>query len=267
MPRPSRSAAPRRRSSPAFAATQPTKPPANESPAPVGSTASGVGEAGRPNSRRGEHRGAVLALLGDDRVGVHLRGPWRGGHRLGSPVSWRTPVVEQHGVDDLDRLDSESCAMSIHRFIESIATKRAPSSLLAHVALEVRLDVGQEQGVGGPGGVGQLGSKCSKTLRSVRSVWRMLTSRGGRPRRTSCRPRRARCRRCSPRGRAGRRTPLAEVVADRPDHPGLGEERGGHREVHGGAAEHLVALVGRLDRVERDRSTTVTLMRASQRLS
>ena len=48
---------------------------------------------------------------------------------------------------------------------------------------------------------------------------------------------------------------LAEVVADRPDDAHLVEERGGQREVHGGAAEHPLALPeGRLHRVEGDRS-------------
>ncbi len=48
---------------------------------------------------------------------------------------------------------------------------------------------------------------------------------------------------------------LAEVVADRADRPHLGEEAGGQREVHGGAAEHPLALPERgLDRVKRDRS-------------
>ena len=48
---------------------------------------------------------------------------------------------------------------------------------------------------------------------------------------------------------------LAEVVADRADDAGLGEERGGEREVHGRAAEQAVALAGRgLDGVEGDGS-------------
>ena len=48
---------------------------------------------------------------------------------------------------------------------------------------------------------------------------------------------------------------LAEVVADGPDHAGLGEERGGEREVHGGAAQQAVALAGLgLDGVKGDGS-------------
>ena len=46
---------------------------------------------------------------------------------------------------------------------------------------------------------------------------------------------------------------LAEVVSDRADHAGLGEERGGEREVHGSAAQQAIALAGvRLDSVESD---------------
>ena len=45
----------------------------------------------------------------------------------------------------------------------------------------------------------------------------------------------------------------AEVVADRPDRPHLGEEAGREREVDGGAAEHAVALPERgFDRIEGD---------------
>ena len=43
---------------------------------------------------------------------------------------------------------SDSWAMSIHRFIESIATNRAAAALLAHLALEVGLDVAEEQHLG-----------------------------------------------------------------------------------------------------------------------
>ena len=48
---------------------------------------------------------------------------------------------------------------------------------------------------------------------------------------------------------------LAEVVTDRPDDPHRVEERGGEREVGGGAAQHSLALAERrLDGVEGDRS-------------
>src|SRR5207249_9799965 len=48
---------------------------------------------------------------------------------------------------------------------------------------------------------------------------------------------------------------LPEVVAGRSDDAHVGEERGGQREVHGGAAEHALALAeGCRDRVEGDRS-------------
>src|SRR5207245_2796239 len=48
---------------------------------------------------------------------------------------------------------------------------------------------------------------------------------------------------------------LAEVVANRPDDPRLDEEARREGEVHGGAAEHPLAVAeGSLDRVEGDRS-------------
>jgi hypothetical protein len=48
---------------------------------------------------------------------------------------------------------------------------------------------------------------------------------------------------------------VAEVVADRADDVHVREEARGQREVHGGAAEHALALAkGRFDRVERDGS-------------
>jgi hypothetical protein len=46
---------------------------------------------------------------------------------------------------------------------------------------------------------------------------------------------------------------VAEVIADRPDDADVGEEARGQGEVHGGAAEHALALPERgADAVERD---------------
>jgi hypothetical protein len=59
---------------------------------------------------------------------------------------------------------------------------------------------------------------------------------------------------------------VAEVVADRADHAGLGQERGGQGEVHRGAPEQPVAAAhGRLDGVERDRSHDGQRHRPQQR--
>ena len=58
-----------------------------------------------------------------------------------------------------------------------------------------------------------------------------------------------------PRSSSTARCSSAEVVADRADHPDLGEEAGGEREVDGRAAEHPLALAERrADGVERDRA-------------
>ena len=67
--------------------------------------------------------------------------------------------------------------MSIQRFIESSAAKRAA----AHCSRTARCRSGwmfaRNSVVRGRGGLGELGLEVSKTLRSVCSVWRMLTSR------------------------------------------------------------------------------------------
>ena len=98
--------------------------------------------------------------------------------------------------------------MSIQRFIESRPANRRSGALLAHAALDVGLDVGQEEVVGVPASLRQLGLELAEhaELRvvGVGLVQVVLVVR--RSRRRSCRPRRARCRRCSPRGRAAPRT-------------------------------------------------------------
>ena len=59
---------------------------------------------------------------------------------------------------------------------------------------------------------------------------------------------------------------VAEVVAHRADHAHVGEEARGQGEVHGGAAEHPLALPeGRLDRVEGDRADHDQAHAAGQR--
>ena len=72
---------------------------------------------------------------------------------------------------------SDPWAMSIHRFIESIATKRAS----VHCSRTSRWRSGWMLARNTTSAAAEAsdsdGWKCSKTLRSVWSVWRMLTSR------------------------------------------------------------------------------------------
>ena len=72
---------------------------------------------------------------------------------------------------------SESRAISIHRFIESRPAKRRAAALLAHLALEVGLDVGEEQVARRPCDSSEsLGWNSPNTLSWVSSVWAMFMS-------------------------------------------------------------------------------------------
>ena len=93
-------------------------------------------------------------------------------------MSWRTSPslrITQSTIEIV--FSSDSCAMSIHRFIESSALKWLASHcsrtarcrsgwMLARNSVSAALEASES-----------FGWKCSKTLRSVCSVWRMLTSR------------------------------------------------------------------------------------------
>jgi hypothetical protein len=59
---------------------------------------------------------------------------------------------------------SASRALSIQKFIESMATKRRAAALLAHAELEVGLDVGQEEHVAVLGRGESLGSKVGEDV-------------------------------------------------------------------------------------------------------
>ena len=148
--------------------------------------------------------------------------------------------------------------MSIHRFIESSATNRAPAHCSADLELQAGLDVGQEQHVGrARAWSDSLGSKCSNTLSWVSSVSRVLRSQSYLPFQKNVLPPVTRSTSSieDPRVEQDVELGLAEVVADRPDDPHVVEERGGQREVGGRAAEHPLAdAERRLHGVKGDRT-------------
>ena len=236
------------------------KPPANDV-----ARAGGVDDVRRRIGRQREvavareQRGAVLALLGDDDARAEVE------HRVGGADEVRLvgellelAVVEDHAVDDAGSCAcSDSWAMSIQRFIESIATKRALRALLAHLALEVGLDVGEEDDVGGRRGLRQRRLEVLEDvevrLQRVADVDVALVAPGPEERLAAGHvldvvgDDAARVQRLV--------LGLAEVVADRPDHARVGEERGGEREVHRRAPSSRSRLPGLgLDGVKGDGS-------------
>ena len=84
--------------------------------------------------------------------------------RLGSSVSIRISAsLRIRQSTSPIAATSESRVVSIQRFIESSAVRRAPVALAAHPALQVRLDVAQEEHVGGCDASESLGSKSANT--------------------------------------------------------------------------------------------------------
>ena len=105
----------------------------------------------------GEQRRAVLALLGDDRARAQLH------HRAGGPGEVRLAgqladlgVVDDQAVDLGDRRQQRVLGgfdPEVHR-VE--AAEAGAAALGADLALQVGLDVGEEEGVGRLRGVGEL---------------------------------------------------------------------------------------------------------------
>jgi len=139
---------------------------------------------------------------------------------------------------------SESRAVSIQRFIEVERAEPGRLTLGADLALEVGLDVGQEQHV-----------RVARVLRELRLELAEHVQLGvvcvGGVEVVVVMP----CqKKVLPSGDSldvlgDHASPLerrelirAEIVAHRPHYPNLGEEAGREREVHGGAAEHALAL-------------------------
>ena len=216
-------------------------------------------EGGQPEEALvGHHRGAVLPLLGDD----HARAPFAylpgGSHQVGLTGELaQLGVVEHQAVDLRDRLDqrvARGLDPQVHRVERDKPCVRA---LLSDVALEVGLNVGQEEHV--------RGSRSLRQLRAeVREDVELCVERGPLVQVPAVL--------ASPEERASPRHLLdvirvhaavpehrvllcSEVVAHRSHHVDIVEERCGQREVHGGATEHPLATAERrLDRVERDRA-------------
>ena len=214
---------------------------------------------------------AVLALLDDDDARAQLHHCARGAHEVRLVRELLDlAVVDDQAVDAWIVLTSDSRAMSIQRFIVSSATKRAPghcsrtarcrsgwmlarnrTSASREASRELRLEVLEDVEVG---------------LQRVADVDVALVAAG-------------------PEERLAARDVLdvvgdhaavvqdgvlglAEVVAHGPDDAGLGEERGGEREVHGGAAQQAVALAGLgLDGVKGDGSDHGERHKAQEQLA
>ena len=152
----------------------------------------------REEALLGEERRAVLALLDHD----HARAPLAdapGGAaqvRLAGQLA-NLGVVEQHRVDQLDRLDERVARRSRSSSSSSRARRRRPRALLAHLPLQVGLDVGQEERLRGARASPRAwaGSRRRRSGAS-RASWRCSgRSRSARARRRSRRP-------APPRGRA-----------------------------------------------------------------
>ena len=164
--------------------------------------------------------------------------------RFGSSVSWRTSPslrITQSTIPIVRT--SDSWAMSIHRFIESSAVKCSPRTARAPRAED---RAGCWRGTACPrlGGLGELRLEVLEDvevgLQRVADVDVALVA---------ARPEERLAARdvldvvgVDPAGVQHGELLLAEVVADRADHVGVGEERGGQREVHRGAAEQASRL-------------------------
>ena len=104
----------------------------------------------------GEEGGAVLARLATTARGPIAITARAARARFDSPVSMRISAsLTTTQSTSAIAASSESLAMSIQRFIESRPLKPA-RALGADLALQVGLDVGEEEGVGRLRGVGEL---------------------------------------------------------------------------------------------------------------
>ena len=147
--------------------------------------------------------------------------------------------------------------MSIQRFIESSATKRASGSwartsrcrsgwMFARNSTSLAREASES-----------FGWKPSNTPSLVSSVSREFRSQPYSPRQKKVLPpaTRSTSETSTSAARSTSKLGLAEVIAHGADDADLLEEGGGQREVHGGAAEHPLALAERrLDGVVGDRS-------------
>ena len=194
---------------------------------------------------RGEQRRAVLALLGDDgaRAELHHGAGGAGQVRLAGQLA-DLGVVDDQAVDLGDRRQQRVLGRvdpEVHRV--QAAEARAVA-LGADLALQVGLDVGEEEGVGRLRLRGELRLELAEDAElgvlGVGDVEVVLVAAAPEERLAAL----------DPLDVAGLHAAAlqhlelggAEVVADRADRAHLGEEAGGEREVDGGAAQHAVAL-------------------------
>ena len=174
------------------------------------------------------------------------------------PVSWRSSASLRIRQSTLSIAAHERVARDVDPQVHRVERDEARlRQLRAHVALQVGLDVRQEQHVAGARALGQLRLEALEhaQLRVERLARVQVPAVLAAP---------------EERLAAGDALDvgdvdaalahhvelgLAEVLADRADDADLVEERGGQREVHGGAAEHPLALAERrLDGVVGDRA-------------
>ena len=205
-----------------------------------------------------EQRGAVLALLGDHHGRAEVEHLVGGAHEVGLVGELLDlAVVEDHAVDQADRAQ-QRLARDVDPQVHRVHRHEARlGALLADLALEVGLDVGEEDDVGGRGLRRQRRLEVLEDvevgLERVADVDVALVAAGPEERLAAgdvldvVGDHAARAQRAV--------LLLAEVVAHGADDAGVREERGGEREVHRRAPEQPVALPGLgLDGVERDGS-------------
>ena len=151
---------------------------------------------------------------------------------------------------------SASRAISIHRFIESIATNWTCPHCSSTLSWSSGWMLARNSTSQSREDVDSRGWKSSNTLSWVSSVSRELRSQPYSPAQKNVLPSGTRSTSAMlvPRVASTVEVLVAEVGADAADDVNLVEERRREREVRGGAAEHPLALAERrLDRVERDR--------------
>ena len=212
----------------------------------------------REEPGRGDQRRPVLALLGDDDDGPHVRTSRAADTRFGFSVSWRSSASLRITQSTRSMTSTRSSrAMSIHRFIESIAVKRGPSHCSSTLELQRGWMFARKRTSHARAASESFGWKVLEDvelrvegLARVQVPAVLALPEEGLAAGDALDVVDARAA-----GGEDREILVPEVVADGPDGAHLVEERRGQREVRGGAAEHALALAERrLDRVVGDRA-------------
>ena len=164
-------------------------------------------------------------------------------------------IVEQQAVDLADR-GHERVARRLYPEVHRVERDEPGAVALgAHAALELGLDVAQEDDIRGLRRVRELGLEVAEDVElgvvGVRDVEVVLVVAA--PEEGLAALDVLDVARLDAASMQHLELVLAEVVADRPDDADVGEEARGEREMHGGAAQHPVALAeGRAHGVEGD---------------